>query len=153
MKYPVISLLASWLLMHASLAQIEIPGYPGKFKTRSTGGNNPGGASIIPKDNETTKKARYVTYIVLSESRQWTSTDGKVIMGKLIAFEDITVEGTQGVDPSSAPEPPKKPTVTREEKIRLLINQKPVEILLKRLSQADQEFIAKVKTGISTKSP
>lgn len=149
----MICLLASWMLMHVGLAQIEIPGYPGRFKTRSTGGNNSGGASIIPKENETTNKTRHVTYIVLSEPRQWTSTDGKAITGKMIAFEDMTVEGTQGVDPSTAPEPPKNPTVTREEKIRLLINQKPVEILLSRLSQADQEFVAKIKAALSTKSP
>ena len=153
MNHRMIGLLVSWLLMDVSLAQIELPGNPGKFKSRSIGGNNSGGATINPKEKETTTKTRYVTYIVLSESRSWTSIDGKVVMGKLIAFEEMTVEGKQGVDPSSTPEPPKNPTVIREGKIRLLINQKPVEIQHDRLSPADQEFVAKVKAALSTKSP
>ena len=151
MKLPMIGLLASWLLMHAGLAQTATPGTPGKFKPRAIGDSTSGGVQILPKEAETPRKARYTSYITLSVSRQWTSTEGKLVEGKLIAFEDMTVEGVQGAAPPTAPEPPKSPTVTRAEKIRLLVDRKPVELPLSRLSQGDRDFVAEGQSRLREK--
>ena len=86
-----------------------------------------GSVQVTPKEDAAPRKVRYISHITLSVSRLWTSPEGKLVEGKLIAFEDMTVEGVQGATPTTAPEPPKYPTVTRDEKIRLLVNQKPVE--------------------------
>ena len=153
MKFPMIGLLASWLLMHASLAQIVIPGSPGKFKPRAIGGGAAGSVQITPAEEAAPRKVRYISHITLSVSRLWTSTEGKLVEGKLIAFEDMTVEGVQGATPPTAPEPPEYPTVTRDGKIRLLVNQKPVELPLSRLSPGDQEFVAQVKAAYAEKAP
>jgi len=150
MKSPVMSLLAFSVLTGGCMAQMVIPGMPGKFKPRAIGGGTSGGAAVIPKENP---KVRYTNYITLSVSRLWTSTEGKLVEGKLIAFEDMIVEGIQGAPPPTAPEVPKYPTVTREEKIRLLINRKPVKLPLSRLSRGDQEFVAQVKAAYAKKSP
>jgi hypothetical protein len=153
MKLPMIGLFVSWLLMHAGLSQIATPSTPGKFKPRDIGNSTSGGVQMVPKEDEASRKARYTSYITLSVSRQWTSTEGKLVEGKLIAFEDMTVEGVQGAAPPTTPEPPKYPTVTRDEKIRLLVGRKPVELPLSRLSQGDQDFVAQVKAAYAKKSP
>lgn len=150
MRNPTTGLFISGLLMSSGLAQVVIPGSPGKFKGRSIGGGATGGVQVIPKDGGAPQKVRFITYITLSESRPWTSAEGKVIQGTLIAFEDVVVEGIQG-GPPTAPEPPEKPTVTRGEKVRLLVNRKPVELALSRLSQPDQAFIAEVKAAHAPK--
>jgi hypothetical protein len=137
--------------MTAGFSQIVIPGAPGKFKPRAIGGGTSGNVQITPKEGETSRKVRYTSYITLSVSRFWTSTEGKLVEGKLIAFEDMVVEGVQGGAPPTPPEPPKYPTVTRDEKIRLLINRKPVELPLSRLSPGDQEFVAQVKAAYAKK--
>jgi len=54
------------------------------------------GIQVIPPSGTEPKKARYITHIVLSVSRQWMSTDGKLVEGKLIAFEDLVVEAEAG---------------------------------------------------------
>ena len=50
------------------------------------------------------------------------------------------------------PAPPTKPTVARGGKVRLLVNQKPVEIALDRLSEADREFIAQLQASLAKKA-
>ena len=150
-RSPIKLLLASWLLVGPVSAQIVVPANPGKFKGRTIGGGSTGGVEVIPKDSGAPQKVRYTTYITLAESRPWTSTEGKVIEGTLIAFEDVVIEGTQGAAPPAAPEPPKHPTVVRGEKIRLLVNRKPVELPLSRLSRPDQEFIANLKAAHAPK--
>ncbi len=147
MNTPMTGLLACGFLMSAGIAQIVVPANPGKFKGRSTGSNTSGGVQIIPKEAEPARNVRYTTYITLSVSRFWTSTEGKLLEAKLIAFEDLTVEGVQGAPPPAAPEPPQHPTVTRNGKIRLLVNRKPVELALSRLCPADQEFVTQVQTA------
>jgi len=151
MKYSIKLLFASWLLVSPGLAQIVVPANPGKFKGRTIGGGGTGGVQVIPKDGADQQKVRYTTYITLSESRPWASTEGKVIEGTLIAFEDVVIEGTQGSAPPTAPEPPKHPTVVRGEKVRLLVNRKPVELPLSRLSQPDQKFVAELKAAHAPK--
>ena len=92
---------------------------------------------------------RTTTYIVLPPARQWTSSDGRPLLAKLIAFEDVTKEKpvSAGATTDSQPELPAKPTVIRDGKIRLLAGQRPYEVPLDKLSQADQDFIKSIKQG------
>jgi hypothetical protein len=121
-----------------------VPATPRKFATRSIGGHTvTGGATVEP--GKGAAKVRHITYGVLSESRNWTSTEGKVLVGRLIAFEDMVVEFPKGAEAPPAPLPPAHPTVLRDGKVRLLVNQKACEVLLERLVQADRDFIEQVR--------
>ena len=132
------------MLAGQSLAQMTLPpppGYPGKART--TGGGQ-GGVGLAPKDPNL-GKTQYTTRIMLSDSRNWTSTDGKLIEGRLIAFEDLVVEAPKNAAPPPPPKAPEKPTVIRNEKVRIqLSNRKIVEIPLTRLSEEDREFVANI---------
>ncbi len=99
------------------------------------------GATVEPRE----PKVRQVTYLVLSESRPWTSADGKVIEAKLVAFEEMVVEGTRGDPATPDPVPPRYVTVVREGKIRLLVGRKVSLVPLERLAEADREFVEKVR--------
>jgi hypothetical protein len=134
----------------AASAQVVIPPMPGKTDTRPIGGGSSPGVEVIPKENP---KVRYTTHIVLSVSRMWTSTDGKLLEGKLIAFEDLVAEAPKGAPPPPAPEAPKHPTVVKGDKIRLLIHKKPVEVALARLSQGDREFVEQTRKSYEAKTP
>ena len=136
-------LVAGGLVMPA-WAQYDIPPPPGvKMKPRATGSGQ-GGVEVLPKDGGR-KKVKVVTHVVLSESRVWTSTDGKPLSAKLLAFEDLVVESFEGEATPSLPEAPKHPTVVKEERVRLLVGGKAVEVALARLSQADRDFVEQIR--------
>ena len=132
-------------------SQIVIPANPGKFKERATGSNTNGGVEISPVPKEESK-VKYVTHIILYADRMWTSTEGKPLQAKLIAFEDLIAEAPKGTTAPVMPQPPASPTVTRDGKVRLLVNQKPVELALDRLSRQDQEFIQQIQDAITKKA-
>ena len=134
----------------AAQAQIVIPPMPGKTNTRPIGGGSSPGVEVIPKENP---KIRYTTHIILSVSRLWTSSDGKLLEGKLIAFEDLVAEAPKGAQPPPAPEAPKHPTVVKGDKIRILIHKKPVEVALSRLSQGDRDFVEQTRKSYEKKEP
>lgn len=100
--------------------------------------------SIAPTNTKDEKITRYISQLSLTEIRQWTSTEGKVIEAKLIAFEDLVVESREGVEPQP-PEPPKHPTVVRDGMVRLAVNRKPMVLPLSRLINSDQKFIEKIR--------
>ncbi len=135
-----------------SMGQV-IPAHPTKFKTRDIGDAATGGVQVIPPGGTEPKKARYITHIILSVSRQWMSTDGKLVEGRLIAFEDIVVEAEAGAAPPANPAPPAHPTVVRDGKVRLLIKQNPVELAITRLSAGDQEFIQQTQKSYGSQTP
>lgn len=150
------ALTAAWVLGFGSLpllAQVEIPYNPTVdpqgFRTRSTGGGADAGARMEPKKEE---KARYVTYFVLFENRFWQNTEGKPLQAKLLAFEDLVAEGVKGGPAPTLPPPPARPTVVRDGKIRLLVNQKPVLVALATLSTADQEFVRDLQASLAKKA-
>lgn len=132
-------------------AQRDIPGNPmvkpGKSPSRTIGGGADSGASVVP----TKPDQRYVTHVVLSESRLWTSSDGKPLEAKLIAFEDLVAQVPQGSS-ESVMSPPANPTVVRDGNVRLLVNKKPVILALVRLSEADRTFVEKLKTSLAKKA-
>ena len=110
---------AGLLALGALDAQTIVPANPQKFTSRPIGGGTSGGVDVIPRDGGEAK-ARYVTHVILSDDRQWTSVDGRVLSAKLLAFEDLVVEGPKGAAPPPLPTPPANPTVVRDGKIRLL---------------------------------
>lgn len=149
MKVPVIlSSLGVGAWMTAS-AQIVVPASPKRFTTRPIGDSGgTGQVEVIPKDAAMPKK-RTITYMVLAESRPWTSSEGKVLEAKLIAFEDVIIEG----ESTAAPQPTPHLTVVRNGRVRLFAGKKSYELELSRLSEADREFIEQIRLRHQKKTP
>jgi len=129
-----------------------VPAHPDKFTNRRTGGTSIGGFEVQPKNGGKPKMVRYTTHIVLSADRFWTSTEGKLIEGKLMAFEDTVTEAPEGAEPPPNPAPPDTPTVVREGNIRLLIKNKPVVVPLSRFSTGDLEFVEQMRKAHTKKA-
>jgi hypothetical protein len=143
-------LLAGTLMAGLAAAQV-VPANPENFTKRSIGGATSGGVEVQPRNGDKPQAVRYVTYIILSVDRFWTSTEGKLIQGKLIAFEDMVTEVPKGAAPPPNPTPPEEPTVVRDGRIRLLMNNKPVVVSLTRFSAGDLEFVEQVRKAYTKK--
>lgn len=131
-------------------AQVGIPATPKKFDTTRIGESSAasGGTTInnsTPTQPPTT--VRTVTHIVFGEPRQWKMADGKTFVGKLIAFEDIVIEGTAAV-PMNVP---KKPTVVRNAAARFYVNSKSYEVALDKLGAEERKFIEETAAAIAAK--
>lgn len=81
----------------------ELPKTPTSFETRNTSGTEEVEVSIEKQEGKATK----VTLIAVTESRDWKDTTGKVIRGRLLAFEAATSEEAH---------------LVRDGKIRLLVD-------------------------------
>ena len=128
-----------------------VPATPTKFTTRPVGSaTGTTGASINPPATKST--IRQVTYLTLSPLRQWNSTDGKSLLGKLIAWEEnvTTTSGTTAPITQSAPLTT-KPTVLKNNKARLLVENKAYELALDRLGADEQKFIQDLHKALSIK--
>ncbi len=162
-RIALIFVLVPVLPAHAQV----VPGTPKKFTTRSTGVSSGstattitggGSASIgVPAQRPPTI-VRTTTYISLSDARQWTRTDGRSVVGKLIAFEDIVVEEVKPngapAAPAAATKPqmPANPTVVKDGKARLYIAGKPpYEVPLEQLSEQDRAFVEGIKAVAALK--
>ena len=135
----------------AAYSQV-VPTTPNSFKIRGSGGGSDTASAHVTPPPPAPTIIRTVTYYSLSDSRQWTSTDGKALVGKLIAFEEHVVETVKGTPEALSPAPtalPSPPTVIRDGKVRLLVNNLPYELPLTRLTKEDQEFINVAKIGAS----
>jgi hypothetical protein len=138
-------------------AQVAIPATPKEFTKRGSG-NQGGGSAVVSSDGRSvtlgpttpapSAKARYVMHVTLCDPRQWTSTDGKALVGKLIAFEDMTVETEKGVAPPPMTPPP-NPTVIKDGKARLLVDTKTYELPLDRPSPDDRAFVETVRNAVA----
>ncbi|HSJ04831.1 MAG TPA: hypothetical protein VK956_20330, partial [Verrucomicrobium sp.] len=96
--------LALLLVTNTCLSQV-VPATPKNFKKRAVGDSIDSGSVNVTPPPSTPALIRTVTYYSLSESRQWTSSDGKALVGKLIAFEEHvveTVKGTPALPPPDA---------------------------------------------------
>lgn len=137
----VMLLLASSTM---TFAQFPVPSGKGGTGTRTIDGGSSVSPGIAPARPNDEKITQHITQLSLSEMRSWTSSDGKVIEAKLIAFEDLRVEAVNGAVVKQ-PEPPKYPTVVKDGTVRLAVNRKPVILPLTRLSKEDQEFVEKIR--------
>ena len=141
--------LAFGLLTSLPLAaQVALPTMPKKFDTNRIGDAASGGSTINysqPKPPPPT--VRTTTHIVIGEPRQWKMTDGKSFVGKLIAFEDIVIEGT-AAQPMNVP---KKPTVVRNATARFYVNAKVYELALDKLGAEERKFIEDTSAAIAAK--
>lgn len=151
---PKLLMLALLLVTWSDLAIAQVvPATPKGFTTRAIGGGSSSGIGVATQPKPQEKTVRTISYITLSEPRQWKSADGKSLLGKLIAFEDLIVETTIAADakptPATPPQMPDKPTVVRDAKARLFINNKPFEVALNRLSEDDQKFIENIRASIA----
>lgn len=150
MNFSPITFVYTLLLAQPLTAQITLPGNPTTeqegFKTRSIGGGTSTGATVQKVD----KPVRHVTHIVLFEYRMWSSTEGKPLEAKLLAFEDLVAEAPSGTTPEM-PAPPAHPTVIRNSSVRLLVGKKAMVVPLARLSKADQEFVAGIEDALARK--
>ena len=129
-------------------AQVGIPATPKKFDTTRIGEAASGGSSIgYSQRARPQPTARTVTHIVIGEPRQWKMSDGKTFVGKLIAFEDIVIEGT-----AAAPmNVPKKPTVVRNNAARFYVTSKVYEVALDKLGAEERKFIEDTSAAIAAK--
>jgi hypothetical protein len=156
---PFPTIFLSWAgALAMGVAQVEIPSNPmvgpKKYETRKVGGAVDPGAKIegIEQGGQGSRSQHYITHIILFEPRIWTSGDGRTVTATLIAFEDLHAEGLIGGPPPKMPASPERPTVVKDGKIRLLVNRKPMEMILTNLSVDDQEFIDRMRVAIATKA-
>jgi len=143
-----------------AMAQIATPTTPTKFGKRGvSGGASTGNASVNASTSPAEATARITSHYSFGESRQWKSTDGRSLVGKMIAFEDAMIEvkrptateAQSAVIAAPAPKPPEKFTLLREGKIRLLVNNKPYEVPLDKLGAEDQAFARQVEATVNPK--
>ena len=76
---------ATLLSLQALHAQV-VPTTPTKFTKRNVGNMTDSGGSanigLSPNTTQPKPTVREISYIALSDARQWTSTDGKALIGK-----------------------------------------------------------------------
>lgn len=140
------------LAMAAPLtAQVVLPTTGRKFDTRPINGNSGNAAVNINNTAQPAPptKTKLTSYFLLGDPRQWKSTDGRSLLGAIITFEESVIEfaaanpaaAREAVEKAPPAKMPDKPTLIREGKIRLLVNKKPVEIPLERLSDDDRKYV------------
>ncbi|WAC21347.1 hypothetical protein OVA24_08105 [Luteolibacter sp. SL250] len=153
--------MKSWSIWTLSLAgvmlcsaQVDFPGNPlvgpKKYTKREVGGGAEPGASVESPTGS--GMARYVTHVILYDTRFWTSVEGKPLAGKLVAFEDLVVTAPKGAPVPPMPAPPVKPTVVQDGNVRLLVDRKPVVVPLARLSWQDRELIDGIQAALDKKA-
>ena len=115
----------------AALAQV-VPTTPTKFSTKPVGAATATtGAAISPPS--TAPAVKQITYLTLSPLRQWTSTDGKTLMGKLIAWEETVTPGL------------------KNNQVRLLVDHKAYPVPLERLDPDARKFIGELEAQLAAK--
>ena len=135
-----------------------VPTTPTKFTKRNVGNMSDSGGSanigLSPNTTQPKPTVREISYIALSDARQWTSSDGKALVGKLIAFEqsEQVLPSAQTTSNTTTPVLPARPTLVRQGNIRLLVQQKAFQLPLDRLSQPDRDFIQNLDAAIAKKA-
>ena len=100
-----------------------------------------GGASIItpraitPRASELKKTTKRITYLAVSDHKEWTNDQGKIIKARLIAFDSGNKE-------KFIP-----PTIIKENNIRMLVGQKSYIFELKKLNKENQKEILQLNDG------
>ena len=95
-----------------------------------------GGTSIIgPKPSEFKNTTKKITYLAVSNHREWTNDQGKIIKARLIAFDS-------GDKQKFIP-----PTIIKDKNIRMLVGQKPYIFPLSKLNEVNQKEIVELNNG------
>jgi nitrogen fixation NifU-like protein len=147
-------LLALGMLASPSAEAQVVPATPRNFGMRSLGSSSQaGGVDAGAAAQRPAPEVRQVSYFSLGEARQWTSSDGRSLVGKLIAWEEhvqvlTATPGQAAPAAQPAPELPAKPTVIKDGQVRLLVGQKAFELALDRLSETDREHVEEVRQAI-----
>ena len=95
-----------------------------------------GGTSIIgPKPSEFKNTTKKITYLAVSDHREWTNDQGKIIKARLIAFDSGNKE-------KFIP-----PTIIKDKNIRMLVGQKPYIFPLSKLNEVTQKEILELNNG------
>ena len=95
-----------------------------------------GGTSIIgPKPSEFKNTTKKITYLAVSDHREWTNDQGKIIKARLIAFDS-------GDKQKFIP-----PTIIKDKNIRMLVGQKPYIFPLSKLNEVTQKEILELNKG------
>jgi len=143
------TLIAALSICLTAAAQV-VPTTPTKFGKRIIGGGSGSAEVSITPPPQTERMVRLTSHLALSETRQWTSADGRSLLGKLIAFEDLVTEVPQSqVAQATMPKLAGKPTVVRDASARLLVNQTAHVLPLEKLSQTDREFIESIRAAVA----
>ena len=131
-------------LMTAAQAQLTVPPNPNDVSRRKIGESG-GGASAAVGVSPAAGASRTIViqYTAVSPQRQWTNTDGKTMVARLLAFSAPAEGGTGPVE------------VIREGTVRFLLDrgQEPIDYPLARLSQADQIDIKAIAQAAKRGSP
>lgn len=141
------------LLAAPVLAQV-VPTTPTKFSKKLIGGGTGSADVSVTTPPQAERMVRMTSHIALSEARQWTSTDGRPLLGKLIAFEDLVTEVPQSqLAQAQMPKLTGKPTVVSAGTARLLVNQTAYVIPLAKLSESDRAFVEKIRLAVEQGTP
>lgn len=129
-----------------------VPATPRKFATRGIEGGGSASAGLDAKPAPPPQKIiKEIVYVVLSQNRNFKSTDGKTLIGRVIAFDpapDASGKVPTPVDPAKAGPDAPKPIVVKDGKVRLLVDKKPYEVPLDRLVEEDRQFVDELKQRI-----
>jgi hypothetical protein len=156
---PLLLSLATLAALSLQTLQAQVvPTTPTQFTKRNVGNMSDSGGSanigLSPNATQPKPTVREISYIALSDARQWTSSDGKALVGKLIAFEqsEQILPSAQTTSNTTTPVLPARPTLIRQGNVRLLVQQKAFELPLDRLSQPDRDFIQTLDAAIAKKA-
>ena len=104
-------------------------------KTISGSGQFGGTSTIGPKPSEFKNTTKKITYLAVSDHREWTNDQGKIIKARLIAFDSGNKE-------KFIP-----PTIIKDKNIRMLVGQKPYIFPLSKLNEVNQKEIVELNNG------
>ena len=95
-----------------------------------------GGTSIIgPKPSEFKNTTKKITYLAVSDHREWTNDQGTIIKARLIAFDSGNKEKFIS------------PTIIKDKNIRMLVGKKPYIFPLSKLNEVTQKEILELNKG------
>jgi hypothetical protein len=146
-------LLVGFVLGAGYCSAQVVPTTPTRFGKAGLGASSGSSSASLSAPNQRPETVvRTTTYVALSAARQWTSSDGRPLVGKLIAFEDLVSEALKsqsGTQPTAPPVLAGKPTVIRSGQIRLLVNNQAYTLKLDSLMPADREFATGIANAVA----
>lgn len=111
----------------------------GQIKTNTrtiNGAGQFGGVSIVaPQPSPHKKKTTKITYLAVTDNKEWVNTEGKTIKGRLIAFDP-------GDKKKFIP-----PTIIKENNVRILIGSKAYVFPLEKLKEDNRNEILNLMNG------